>query len=955
MSRTHLRRSAAEKGFKLTILVAFFVFSFLLAPATSAMEKRYDDVEVELPLSNWWLDSVYPAENLAKLDNSSQGGSGDTPGLTNQDYWPAPGENWGDMPEVLMFTVSPASPRLYWIVGTADYYTGSGWAKTTDSIQVDSLPDNYDNWQYEFDVYFNTLSSKLSLPVPQYGSDVSDLILDPEPARNSFFVDDVAGIYGMEIPGLMRTTEVSYRAAYTPVDVNQSLIDMTKVPENIRNLYLQLPDNMPQEVRVVADNLKNSSLSTMDQILADIAYLKNNFAYDVAALTGGTSTSSSTDNFEIGGDAASTISAATLTSGGRGIGYLGSSDNEDYFKVSVPAGAKLTATLTPPSGADFDLYILNSIAQTVSSSLNGSSAVDSVTTTPSHSADFYLRVSRCYGSGVYALDVSVGGSSSSYSVGRDWVRTFMARGKGICMDFSTALAVLLRMQGIPSRVNFGFKPGTSIENKTLYFSSGGHSETEVYLPPYGWVRFDATPAIPTSNPGGTDSDGDGIPNSWEQQYGLNPNSSDSGQDYDGDGRTNLQEYEEGTDPTDSSNSSTVDNPAFTENQTQTPPQQTTLTTTSIDLTLSPENATRLDNPSVSVSMTLQTTSGPLSSKQVQLRDGLTRQLIGNLTTNSSGSAYTSKSYGTSDQLGEHYITASFAGDGTYAPSSSSKAFLLYSPTTISLSIQSKSVKRGESLSFEGEVKDDLNEGVAGVGITVLIDDQVVQGGSVTTGSDGRYEGAITIGNDLETRYHTIQTKFEPSDKKYLPSQSTSQTFQVLESAEAITPIENTSVSDTQDNTSIEVTTQDDQTILLLGVAAAAAITTALVVFKLKPRGEAKQVEQVLRLPSVTDLRKLLDGYRNSEKYREGIIAAYAEFAKALLASGIYLVKEDQTARELSLALSSKVHSFASGDFNQFIKVYEKAMFADRPISKSEFNSAAENYLSAIKSAKVGEN
>jgi len=51
----------------------------------------------------------------------------------------------------------------------------------------------------------------------------------------------------------------------------------------------------------------------------------------------------------------------------------------------------------------------------------------------------------------------------------------------------------------------------------------------------------------------TDNDSDGMPNSWETQYGLNPNySGDASQDLDGDGYTNLEEYQAGTDPTSAS-------------------------------------------------------------------------------------------------------------------------------------------------------------------------------------------------------------------------------------------------------------------------------------------------------------------------------------------------------------------------------------------------------------------
>jgi hypothetical protein len=47
-----------------------------------------------------------------------------------------------------------------------------------------------------------------------------------------------------------------------------------------------------------------------------------------------------------------------------------------------------------------------------------------------------------------------------------------------------------------------------------------------------------------------DTDGDGIPDSWEKKYHLNPNDpTDAQQDKDGDGYTNIEEFLNGTDPT----------------------------------------------------------------------------------------------------------------------------------------------------------------------------------------------------------------------------------------------------------------------------------------------------------------------------------------------------------------------------------------------------------------------
>jgi hypothetical protein len=60
----------------------------------------------------------------------------------------------------------------------------------------------------------------------------------------------------------------------------------------------------------------------------------------------------------------------------------------------------------------------------------------------------------------------------------------------------------------------------------------------------------ATPAAPNAAPS-EDSDGDGMPDSWEEAHGLNPESAaDALLDGDGDGMNNLAEFHAGTDPKD---------------------------------------------------------------------------------------------------------------------------------------------------------------------------------------------------------------------------------------------------------------------------------------------------------------------------------------------------------------------------------------------------------------------
>jgi transglutaminase-like putative cysteine protease len=68
---------------------------------------------------------------------------------------------------------------------------------------------------------------------------------------------------------------------------------------------------------------------------------------------------------------------------------------------------------------------------------------------------------------------------------------------GYCQQFSGAMALMLRMAGIPSRVVSGFSPGTpdpDDKHRYLVEDLDAHSWVEVYFPSIGWVTFDPTPA-----------------------------------------------------------------------------------------------------------------------------------------------------------------------------------------------------------------------------------------------------------------------------------------------------------------------------------------------------------------------------------------------------------------------------------------------------------------------------
>jgi transglutaminase-like putative cysteine protease len=77
------------------------------------------------------------------------------------------------------------------------------------------------------------------------------------------------------------------------------------------------------------------------------------------------------------------------------------------------------------------------------------------------------------------------------------------RRQGYCEHFSTAMIMLLRAVGIPSRFAVGFDSGAR-NPFTGYFEvreSDAHSWVEVFYPRIGWIEYDPTHDVPQGNSG----------------------------------------------------------------------------------------------------------------------------------------------------------------------------------------------------------------------------------------------------------------------------------------------------------------------------------------------------------------------------------------------------------------------------------------------------------------------
>jgi transglutaminase-like putative cysteine protease len=87
------------------------------------------------------------------------------------------------------------------------------------------------------------------------------------------------------------------------------------------------------------------------------------------------------------------------------------------------------------------------------------------------------------------------------SPGRDPLAHFLFETRaGHCEYFASAMAILLRTQGVPSREVNGFLPGefNDLGGDYIVRASDAHSWVEVYFPGVSWQVFDPTPAGPTN-------------------------------------------------------------------------------------------------------------------------------------------------------------------------------------------------------------------------------------------------------------------------------------------------------------------------------------------------------------------------------------------------------------------------------------------------------------------------
>lgn len=180
------------------------------------------------------------------------------------------------------------------------------------------------------------------------------------------------------------------------------------------------------------------------------------------------------------------LTVRSIASGARGQEY------EASFLEVNPTAEQLAATTPFPASAPLGSLALPSnvpeiIAQTANEVTAGAaSAYDKAL-----ALQEYLRSSPFEYSEDTPVEEGFDGS------GLDALAVFLDKKSGYCVHYASAMAVMARELGIPSRLAVGFQPGAREEQRSPVFevmTDDLHAWPELYFEGIGWLRFEPTPS-----------------------------------------------------------------------------------------------------------------------------------------------------------------------------------------------------------------------------------------------------------------------------------------------------------------------------------------------------------------------------------------------------------------------------------------------------------------------------
>ncbi|RKR73655.1 transglutaminase TgpA family protein [Frondihabitans australicus] len=186
---------------------------------------------------------------------------------------------------------------------------------------------------------------------------------------------------------------------------------------------------------------------------------------------------------------ASGVTVRSSTEGSQGL---------DYTVVSKPVNptrAQIVASLgqTPASLAEY--RSVKGVPASIST------LAKKVTAGAANPFDAAVDLQNYFRNGDFTYSETTPVREGYDGTGLDAISVFLKRKSGYCVHFASAMAVMARTLGIPSRMAVGFLPGTQNgdDESWTVTSNDLHTWPELYFQGLGWVPFEPTPGQGTTS------------------------------------------------------------------------------------------------------------------------------------------------------------------------------------------------------------------------------------------------------------------------------------------------------------------------------------------------------------------------------------------------------------------------------------------------------------------------
>ena len=252
--------------------------------------------------------------------------------------------------------------------------------------------------------------------------------------------------------------------------LKRDLFDLERPEKAIKS---QLPSSEPITVLMRADSASTLYLTQRFSALSGAGIVPY---FSPASEVFGTRSLSIGDSYTFNG-----VRMSYDTQGVRDAVLAASQTTDNHFE------AVKETYLAVPAGVESEVYALVArVTQNAQNDFDRAAALCA-----------YLRSAY-----PYTLDQSIP------PTGRDFVSWFLlTERQGYCTSFASAMAVMARIAGLPSRYIEGYAAVPDSDGTARVTQKNAHAWTEIYFSGFGWLSFDATPGYGNAPENGSD-DGD---------------------------------------------------------------------------------------------------------------------------------------------------------------------------------------------------------------------------------------------------------------------------------------------------------------------------------------------------------------------------------------------------------------------------------------------------------------